>query len=260
MISAFKKLAAILLLLILLVPGLAGAEKLTKTNEETGYIAVIDDSASLLDPAEYSNVMSTMMGITEYCNTGLYTCNDGSREYVGDKAKTWANRTFTGHCTLFVIDMTTRQLMVWSSDDMRKTITQTKSNIIVDNVYTYASDKQYARCAETTFNQLLRVLRGEKVTGPMKYISNGLLALVVALLLAYLFISARHEQEVKVSIPEIITATAGVGAAIAAKKLSRKVHHSSGSSGGSHGDFGGGGGFGGGSGGGFSGGGSSHGF
>ena len=81
---------------------------------------------------------------------------------------------------------------------------------------------------------------------------------MIALLLAYLLISARHEQEVKVSLPEIITATAGMGAVIGAKKLSRKVHHSSSSSGGSHGGFGGG--FSGGGGGGFSGGGSSHGF
>jgi uncharacterized protein len=89
----------------------------------------------------------------------------------------------------------------------------------------------------------------------MKYISNALLAMVVALLLAYLLISARHEQEVKVSLPEIITATAGVGAVIGAKKLSRKVHHSSSSGGGSHGGFSGGGG-----GGGFHVSGSSHGF
>lgn len=249
-----KKLIA-LLLVLLLIPCIGGAEKLTKTNDETGYIAVIDDAALLLDPAEYSDVMNTMMGITEYCNVGLYTYNGESRAYVGDKAEEWANRTFPGHCTMFVIDMTTRQLMIASTDDVKKTITQSKGNIIVDNVYTYASDKQYARCAMTAFNQMLRVFNGGNVSGPIKYISNALLAVIVALLLAYLLISARHEQEVKVSMPEIITATAGVGAAIAAKKLSRKVTHSS-SSGGSHG----GGGFSGGGGGGFHVSGSSHGF
>ena len=249
-----KKIAAFLLIL-LLIPCFAGAEKLTKTNEETGYIAVIDDGALLLDAAEYSDVMNTMMGITGYCNVGLYTYAGESRAYVGDKAEEWANRTFTGHCTMFVIDMTTRQIMIASTDDVKKTITQSKGNIIVDNVYTYASDKQYARCAMTAFNQMLRVFNGGTVSGPMKYISNALLAMVVALLLAYLLISARHEQEVKVSLPEIITATAGVGAVIGAKKLSRKVHHSSSSGGGSHGGFSGGGG-----GGGFHVSGSSHGF
>jgi len=258
-ISLPKKLAAILLLLILLVPGLAAGETMRWTNDETGFTAVIDDSAFLLDPAEYNGVLESMKGITSYCNVGFYTYNGPSTETVMSKAEKWGRQTFSGEFTVFIIDMSIRQLLVGSTDEIRKTVTQAKCYTITDNVYTYASDKQYARCAETAFNQILRVLKGEKVTGSMKYISNALLALVVALLLAYLFISARHEQEVKVSLPEIITATAGVGAAIAAKKLSRKVRHSSSSSGGSHGSFGGGGGFsGGGGGGGFGGG--SHGF
>ena len=110
----------------------------------------------------------------------------------------------------------------------------------------------------------------------MRYISNVLLALAAAILLAYLFISARMEQEVKVHMPDVITATAGAGAVIAAKTLSRKIVHnsSSGSGGGfrsggggfrSGGGFHGGGGFGGGGfhgggGGGFHGGGGGHGF
>ena len=103
---------------------------------------------------------------------------------------------------------------------------------------------------------MYKVLKGENVTGAMKYISNALLALLAAILLAYLFISARMEQEVKVSMPEVITTTAaGAGAVIAAKTLTKKVRHSS-SSGGGGGGFGGGGG----GGGGFSGGGGSHGF
>jgi uncharacterized membrane protein YgcG len=101
-----------------------------------------------------------------------------------------------------------------------------------------------------------KVLRGEKVTGPMRYINNILLAVLAAILLSYLFISVRMEQEVKVSLPEIVTATAGAGAVIAAKRLTRKVRHTSSSGGGGHGGFGGGGG----GGGGFSGGGGSHGF
>ena len=124
----------------------------------------------------------------------------------------------------------------------------------MDNVYTYASDKEYARCAMTAFNQMHRTLKGETVTGPMRYISNALLALLGAILLAYLLISARMEQEVKVSMPDVVTATVGVGAFIAGKKLIRKVKHESSSGHGGGGFGGGGGGFSGGGGGG------SHGF
>ena len=245
-----------MLALILLVPGLAAAETQKQTNGATGFTAVIDDSAGLLDSAEYSSVLETMMSITEYCNAGLYTYSAGSTEYVMNKAKNWGNSTFSGDYTMFIIDMSTRQLAVYSSENIYRTITQEKAYTITDNVYSYASRGQYGTCAMTAFNQMYRVLKGETVSGPMRYISNILLALLAAILLAYLFISARMEQEVKVSLPQIVTATVGAGAVIASKKLTRTVRHSS-NSGSGHGGFGGGG-----HGGGFSGGGGggSHGF
>ena len=251
-----NRILAFLLILTMLIPGFASAETMTQQNGETGFMAVIEDSAGLLDAAEYDGVLATMMPITDICNAGFYTYSGESKEYVMNKAKAWANKVFTGTCTLFIIDMATRQLAVWSSDDILKTLTQAKGYTITDNVFSYASRGDYARCAETAFNQMYKVLKGEKVSGPMRIISNALLALLAAIRLAYLFISARMEQEVKVSLPEIATATVGAGAVIAAKKLTRKVRHTSSSGGG-----GGGGGFGGGGGGGgFGGGGGSHGF
>lgn len=250
-----KKIVAFLLLLMLTVPCLAGAETKTWMNETTGFTAVIEDDANLIDSAEYNSVLETMQGITDYCHAGLYIYGGSSRDYVMDKAQKWGNSTFSGDYTLFIIDMATRQLAVYSSERIYRIITQAKAYTITDNVYSYASRKQYASCAMTAFNQMHRTLKGETVSGPMRYISNALLALLGAILLAYLLISARMEQEVKVSMPDIVTATVGVGAFIAGKRLIRKVKHESSSG------HGGGGGFGGG-GGGFSGGGGggSHGF
>ena len=59
-----KKFLSILLALLLLVPGLAAAETKTQQNAETGYKAVIDDQAGLLDSAEYDSLFATMMPIT----------------------------------------------------------------------------------------------------------------------------------------------------------------------------------------------------
>lgn len=250
-----KKIFALLLILALLVPGLAAADTFRMPNETTGYIALVDDTAELLDRADHNDIIETMMNITEYCNVGLYTYDGGSTEYVINKAKAWGNSSFSGEYTMFIIDMSTRQLAVYSSEKIYQTLTQAKAYTITDNVYSYASRKQYATCAKTAFNQMYRVLKGENVSGPMRYVSNILLALLAAILLAYLFISARMEQEVKVSLPKIATATVGAGAVIASKTLTRKIRHSS-NSGGGHGGFhgGGGGGFHGGGGGG------SHGF
>ena len=255
-----KKCFAFLLVLVLLIPGRAAAEAFRMPNETTGYYALVDDSAELLDRAEYDGVLEAMMNITEYCNAGLYTYSGGSTEYVINKAKDWGETNLKGtdgRYTMFIIDMSTRQLAVYSSEEIYQVITQSKSYTITDNVYSYASRKQYATCAKTAFNQMYRVLKGENVSGPMRIVSNILLALLAAILLAYLIISARMEQEVKVTLPKIATATVGAGAVIASKTLTRKIRHSS-SSGGGHGGggfHGGGGGFHGGGGGG-----GSHGF
>ena len=133
-VRTVKKALAFVLLLVLLVPGLAAAEQTTQRNEETGYTAVIDDSGSLLDAAEYDGLFSAMKPITDYCNVGFYTYSGESKEYVMTKAKNWANSVFPGTCTLFIIDMATRQLAVWSSADVQRTLTQAKGYTITDNV------------------------------------------------------------------------------------------------------------------------------
>ena len=168
-----KKAILFFLALMLLVPCFAGAETKTWANEATGFTAVIDDSAALLDAAEYDDVLESMQGITEYCHAGLYTYGGTSTEYVMDKAKKWGNSTFTGNYTLFIIDMATRQLAVYSSQDIYQVITQSKAYTITDNVYSYASRKEYATCAMTAFNQMNRVLRGEMVRGAGKKPGNG---------------------------------------------------------------------------------------
>ena len=254
--KAMTALLAALLTLLAVLPGLAETDIRTQTNPETGYKAVIDDPADLLN-GEYGSVMSEMMRITDYCNVGFVTYNGNSSEYTLKKADTWAHETFPGGtCTVFIIDMKTRHMDIWSSDDIYETLTTSITYSITDNTSRYATNGQYEKCATETFAQMWAVLDGQKIAEPMRYISCALLAVAAAILLAYLVISARMEQEVKVSMPEIVTATAGAGAAIVAKKLMKVVHHESSSGG--HG--GGGGGFGGGGGGGFGGGGGGHGF
>ena len=228
-----KKLAILLLALAMLLPCAASGETLTQLNAESGCRAVIEDEAGLLSDAEAGEVLSAMMKITDDCNVGFYTYGGTSREYVMKKAKDWGEGTFPGsRYTLFIIDMATRQLAIYSDAEIYETITQDKAYTITDNVYAYASRREYAACAVTAFNQMDRVLEGENVSGPMKYISNFLLALLAAILLAYLILSTRMEQEIRLSLPVIVTATAGAGTMIAGKRLVRTVKHESSSGGG----------------------------
>ena len=55
-----KKSFSLLLVLVLLIPGLAAAEAFRMPNETTGYYALVDDSAELLDRAEYDGVLEIL--------------------------------------------------------------------------------------------------------------------------------------------------------------------------------------------------------
>jgi len=241
-------------------PMTAGAESagLTETNEETGYSLLIEDTAGLLDAEETAEVAETMRPILQYASAGFLTWPEdgGDRTAGATKAQRWGDRVFGPNTrfTVFIIDMETRHLDIYASRPLARVLTAAEENSITDNVYRYATRGEYGECAKETFSQIEKVLRGEKIATPMKYISNALLALIAAVLAAYLLISAWIRGEQAVSMPDVVrSAAAGAATVVLGRKLTKVVHHES-SSGGGHG---GGGSSGGGGGGGSSGG---HGF
>ena len=81
--------------------------------------------------------------------------------------------------------MDNRELCLISNGDISKAITNSYADTITDNVYSYASDGDYYRCALKVFQQVHALLTGHKIMQPMKYISNALLALILAALINY---------------------------------------------------------------------------
>ena len=251
-------LLTLALLLALLPLSFAAGEPIRETNTETGYTLVIEDNGGLIDSAEIAGVKESMLPILQYANAGFLTyANTGNSSNSATKAQKWGDSTFGSgtRFTVFIIDMNTRHLDIYASRPLSGVLTAAEENSIADNIYKLASRGDYAGCARQAFRQIEQVLKGEKIATPMKYISNVMLAIVAAILAAYLLISGWARKEQAVSMPTVIKA-AGAGAAtvVLANHLKKVVHHESGGGGGGHG---GGGGFGGGGGGGSSGG---HGF
>lgn len=242
---------------ILLCALLALASVSCAAADETAYRVVMDDAAGLMDSAEEAQVQAEMEAVAQYCNVGCYTAGSGSADVL-DKAEAWGRREFGDtEFTVFIIDMATRRIGIFSSRGIVRVVTKAKANVITDNVYKLASAGKYGECAAEAFRQEAQVLGGYKIASPMRTATNALVAVAAAILLAYLLIYSQMEKETKVSVPGIITVmAAGAGTAVLAKKLTRTVRHESSS--GHGGSFGGGGG--GGFSGGGGGGGGSHGF
>ncbi len=253
-----KILIVLTVLAMALVPfACAAGEDIRETNEATGYTLVFHDEAGLVDAAEQEKVLEAMRPVLEYANVGFMTYPaGGNSRNSATKAQEWGDRTFGSNTrfTVFIIDMTNRHLDIYASRPLSGILTAAEENTIADNVYRAASRGDYAGCAEEAFREITNVLKGEKIATPMKYASNALLALIMAILAAFLLISGWIRKEQAVSMPNIIKgAAAGAATVIVGSTLKKVVHHESRS----------GGGFGGGGGGGFSGGGGSsggHGF
>ena len=247
-----------LLCLLGLVCGLisaAGAETLP----------LIQDDANLLTEAERKSLEQDMMPLCDYGLPMFWTTRESGD--IGVLAEDFLRKHLArGESgTVFAINMQTRQLYIYSDGEIYRVVNGGEAETITDNVYRQAGRGDYYGCASSAFQQMYRLMNGEKIARPMKIISNALLSLVIALLAEYLYTSARYETHAQegttAALPVAAATAAGFTvhniAANARMTSQRKTTISSGSGGGG----GHGGGFsGGGGGGGHSGGGGGHGF
>ena len=226
------------------------------TNSETGYSVIIEDDASLLSNNEKIQLAETMKDITPYGDVAFK-----SIDYNPYSTETYIERYYnsifgTGSGTVFLIDMDNRNIWIYSDGSIYSTITTAYANVITDNVYNYASDRDYFSCANKAFIQEAALLQGRRISQPMKYISNALLAIAIAILINY-FIVRQTSRVRKASDNEIVNGVfannafnnVSVNFIRQTRTYSPRSSSSSGSSGGHSGGGGGGGGHSGGGGG-----------
>lgn len=158
-------------------------------NDETGYRVVVEDDAQLLSDEEEAELITQMQEITAYGNAAFKTIDDNDRSAEYYARQYYQNRFGTDSGTLFLIDMDNRKIWIHSDGAVYRVITTAYANTITDNVYRYASSGDYGECAMEAFGQIHTLLRGQKISQPMKYISNGLLAVIAALILNYGLVS-----------------------------------------------------------------------
>lgn len=164
-------------------------------NPDTGFEAVVEDNANLLTGEEGNHLLEQMKGITEYGNVVFHSTADNTSSAASYAEYMYHNRYGSASGTLFLIDMDNRMIYIFSDGTVYKTITKGYANTITDNVYTYASDSDYYTCASKVFEQELQLLQGGKIAQPMKYISNLLLAVILALLINYFVAQITSRQK-----------------------------------------------------------------
>ena len=219
----------------------------------SNYRLIIDDREDLLTASEENMLQIKMEKIRQYGNVGFVTVSQFSSTDTYTKN---LYRDLFGRESgmLFVIDMGRRNIWIFCDGAIYRIINKSYANTITDNVYRYATKGQYYDCAYNVFDQAETLLEGGRISQPMKYISNALIALVLAILGNFIFLVIQRGESI--ANPDTIAKamSSGVAVGIVSKVMtkSKKSRHveSSGGGGGSSGGGGGGGGGGGSSGGG----------
>lgn len=172
-------------------------------NPDTDFEAVVMDDAELLTGEERNNLLEQMQGITEYGNVIFHSTDDNTSSAASYAEYMYHSQYGSTSGTIFLIDMDNRMIYIFSDGKIYKTITKGYANTITDNVYTYASDSDYYTCASKVFEQELQLLQGQRIAQPMKYISNMLLAVILALLINY-FVAQITSRQKKPSDYEVM--------------------------------------------------------
>ena len=173
-------------------------------NENSEYGIYIEDNADLLSSSEENDLEDVMEPISEHGNVVFLSIDSNPRYSAESYAEDYGYSRFGNESyTIFLIDMDNREICVYSDGAIYKTITSAYARTITDNVFRYASDEDYYDCAYHAFDQINTLLEGKRIAQPMKYISNALLAIVLALLINY-FIVMRVSRSVRASNSELL--------------------------------------------------------
>ncbi len=168
-------------------------------NSTSNGSVIIDDEANLLTKSEEELLEEQMLEITQYGKVAFVTISTNNASTESYIRNYYRNHFGTSSGVVFLIDMDNRNIWLYCDGTISRRIDDDYTEVITDNVYTYATEGDYYLCAQKTFEQISTLLEGGRISQPMKYICNALLAISTALILNFLLLrmttSTKKEEE-----------------------------------------------------------------
>lgn len=157
------------------------------------YQYMILDEEDLLDDEEENALINDIDPVLYYGNVIISTVS--TENYEQNCEDTYYKNFGNEPGVNFQIDMKNRKISLSASDNMENLIGKKRSTI-VDNIYEYATDKKYYQCIKSCFEQIDKVINGERIAQKMKYICNGVIAVILGLIInfAVIFLSSCKED------------------------------------------------------------------
>lgn len=194
-----KYLTLMVCMIFLLIPSTVKADT-TYTDKLSGYELYIHDEADYFTDEEEKSLESVMKEITSYCNVVV-----GTTEYHSYRSSdAYAESLYTSYFresepgVIFVIDRDLNNIWLSAYGRTQNTLTSSRCDVICDNTYIYASasyNRDYFTCCLKTLEQVKIVLEGGKISQPMKYISNALIAFIIGMLICFVLVFRFSRQK-----------------------------------------------------------------
>jgi len=168
-----------------LLSGVRASAEALYTNPETGYEVILEDDADLLTAEEEAVLAEKMKDITEWGSAAFKSIDENDTTTANYIEGYYRELFGTESGTVFLIDMDNRNIWLKNNGAISRIVTDGYSDTITDNCYHSASRGDYSGCATEAFAEVETLLSGSRIAQPMKYVSNALLAGILALLLNY---------------------------------------------------------------------------
>lgn len=163
-------------------------ENINVKNEESNYKLIIEDDANLLTAEEIQRLQDKMQPLTKYGHIAFKSILNNTTTTASYIRDYYHSQFGTESGTVFLIDMDNRQIYIFSDGTNYNIITNHKAEIITDNIYKYATNKDYYTCAYDAYDQIETLLEGGKILEPMRYISNIVVSIVTAFFTSFLIV------------------------------------------------------------------------
>jgi len=175
--------------------------RLEYKNRDTGYYVLIEDNAELLDEDEREDLLDDMKAVTEYGNAVFLTdtlkSTSNDEQQAHDYSDDYYDDEFgNDNGVMLIIDMGNRLLYVTGHGEAQKLVTSSYARTVTDNIYRYAGDGDYYGCAREAFDEMYRLLDGQRIAQPMKYITSALLAMILAVMVNFILVRAANTAKV----------------------------------------------------------------
>ncbi len=124
-----------------------------------------------------------MLAVTEYGNVAFWSTRAVTSDVV-EQARLKRRELFgLTSATIFVVNMSIRKHTIQSYGAIEDVVSTGRANTITNNMRNYLTREEYYEGARIVYEQICTLMQKGRIPQPMKYLSNGCIALLAALML-----------------------------------------------------------------------------